>query len=577
MTRWTRRSRVPLVLAAVVVLGLLATFAIELSDTQANSETGIRAQVHQRSVLAAALIDSLIGSVEQGSSQYEVSFGGRAITPATMNASRGQNAYLVLLDASGRVLASSAGVSSHAREELSSGPVAMVRSGRPYAVGNVVRDGGGGVVNLAVAFSTRFGRRILVSGFRPVELGTLLDGELRSIHGVSGAHNYVIDANDTVLASSNPQIGTGYRFTDPVQVRALAHASGERNGHYYDEVRLANSTWRIVLSAPSGPLFASVTGLRKWVPWLILIAFGVVAVAALALGRRVLLSAETELRQTNLQLANANQELAVSYDALGQRAVELERSNSELDQFASIASHDLQEPLRKVRTFTEQLAVSEADRLSDRGRDYLERANRAAERMQTLVQDLLRFSRVTTQARPFVAVDLAQIAREAVSDLSLEPESAQAIVQLGELPTITADPLQMRQLMQNLISNALKFRREGQAPEVRIDATVHDGLVRLTIADNGIGFEPRYATRIFRVFERLVGRNEYPGTGIGLALCRKIAERHGGEILAEGELGVGATFTVTLPLHRPAPAVVAAVDVLDHTPLDHQPEPHVHA
>ena len=169
--------------------------------------------------------------------------------------------------------------------------------------------------------------------------------------------------------------------------------------------------------------------------------------------------------------------------------------------------------------------------------------------MQKLIQDLLRFSRVTTQARPFAPVDLAQLARETLDDLAVEVERANANVHLGSLPTISADEPQMRQLLQNLFSNALKFRREGVDPEITIEANVSGPSVQLVVRDNGIGFESQYDDRIFRIFERLHGRSEYPGPGIGLALCRKIAERHGGSIVAEGEPGVGATFTVTLPVH----------------------------
>jgi light-regulated signal transduction histidine kinase (bacteriophytochrome) len=192
----------------------------------------------------------------------------------------------------------------------------------------------------------------------------------------------------------------------------------------------------------------------------------------------------------------------------------------------------------------------ESQRLSEKGRDYLERANTAAERMQQLIEDLLKFSRVATHGRPFAAVDLGALTRAVIDDLEAQVHEAQATVTVGRLPTVRGDELQLRQLMQNLISNALKFRSVDAPAEIAIRGELVDGSVVLTVRDNGIGFDPQYSGRIFRVFERLHGRSAYPGTGIGLALCRKIAERHGGTIVADGEPGVGATFTVTIPLHQ---------------------------
>jgi light-regulated signal transduction histidine kinase (bacteriophytochrome) len=231
-------------------------------------------------------------------------------------------------------------------------------------------------------------------------------------------------------------------------------------------------------------------------------------------------------------------------------AAELSRSNAELEQFASIASHDLQEPLRKVQTFATQLNATERERLSEEGQDYLRRMSDAAGRMRSLIDDLLMFSRVSTQGRPFAAVDLGEIVEQVLIDLEVSIHESGATVTVDELPRLQADAMQMRQLMQNLLGNALKFRREGVVPELRVSARVDDHVAELTVQDNGIGFDEQYATRIFRAFERLHGARAYPGTGIGLALCRKIVERHNGTITAAGTVGVGATFTIRLPLEH---------------------------
>jgi PAS domain S-box-containing protein len=252
-------------------------------------------------------------------------------------------------------------------------------------------------------------------------------------------------------------------------------------------------------------------------------------------------------------------ERRLAEQALQKQAKELARSNAELEQFAYVASHDLQEPLRKIQAFGDRLKTKCADSLSDDGRDYLGRMQNAAGRMQTLIQDLLALSRVATHPQPFAPVDLHAVVWDVVSDLESRIEQLGGRVEIGALPAVMADRLQMSQLLQNLIGNALKFHKPGQRPVVHVraeavppafDAAPHAPtapLCRLIVQDNGIGFDPKYQERIFQVFQRLHGRNEYEGSGIGLAICRKIAERHGGSITAESTPGSGARFIVTLP------------------------------
>jgi signal transduction histidine kinase len=555
-------SRASLIVAtaACLMLALLTVFALELSDTQAKSKTSIEVQVHERAVLAGALISSLFQTVQQEVPQDSRIYGGRTVSDATLNVPGQQGGYLAILGPNSTVLASSRGFTAQARADLAgSAALALIRSGHPYGLGNVAPYGATGVIDFAVAFPTPYGNRILLTGFTPEALSALMTPELDSIPGVKGAHNYLVDGNDIVLASTNPTAEVGQLIPGAGAVEVLKHLSGDVRHRYFDQVDLTNSTWRIVLAAPDGPLFASVTGLHQLVPWLIFAAFALVALAALALGWRVMRAAG-QLQTVNEQLETVNGELIGANETLNRRAMELARSNQELDQFASIASHDLQEPLRKVQMFTEQLTVIDCDRLSDKGRTYLQRTNAAAQRMQTLIEDLLRFSRVATEGRPFAPVDLGQVTQQVLDDLAAQVADSGAIIRVSALPTVNADALQMHQLMQNLISNALKFRRDGVVPEVVVDATVADEVVHLTVSDNGIGFDLRYSQRIFRIFERLHTRDKYPGTGIGLALCRKIVERHGGHIVAGSKLGVGSTFRVTLPLHQSDEVIVLPRD-----------------
>jgi signal transduction histidine kinase len=270
----------------------------------------------------------------------------------------------------------------------------------------------------------------------------------------------------------------------------------------------------------------------------------------------------TELAQANTELQRENGERRRAEEALARQAKELARSNHELEHFAHVASHDLQEPLRKILAFGDRLKVKYGRDLNAQGLDYLERMQSAATRMQTLIDDLLTFSRVGTHPRPFVPVDLSVVAHTIVSDMEVSIQRVNGTVHLDKLPTIDADPVQMGQLLQNLIGNALKFHRAGAPPVVKVwgtllpteepngNPTSSPQLCRIWVEDNGIGFDEQYLPQVFQPFQRLVSRDDYEGTGMGLAICQKIVERHGGSITAHSALGEGTTFIITLPMQQ---------------------------
>jgi light-regulated signal transduction histidine kinase (bacteriophytochrome) len=234
---------------------------------------------------------------------------------------------------------------------------------------------------------------------------------------------------------------------------------------------------------------------------------------------------------------------------LARQRRELERSNAALIEFASVASHDLQEPLRKILSFGERLATAAGPALVGDARLYLDRMLSGATRMRSLIQDLLAYSQVGTGTRSFTPTDLSMVAREVIADLEPAMAESGGHIAVGQLPVIDADGFQMRQLLQNLLGNALKFHRKDVPPVIRLSATsAGSESCIITVADNGIGFNDEHHEKIFRMFERLHGRAQYEGSGIGLAICRKIVERHGGTIAATSSAGEGATFTVTLPV-----------------------------
>jgi PAS domain S-box-containing protein len=234
-------------------------------------------------------------------------------------------------------------------------------------------------------------------------------------------------------------------------------------------------------------------------------------------------------------------------EALARQAAELARSNSDLEQFAYVASHDLQEPLRMVASYTQLLGRRYADRLDDDAREFIGYAVDGVTRMQSLINDLLAYSRVGTRGDEFAETDTSAVLARVLATLGAAIEENDAVVSFDALPTIRADAGQLAQLFQNLIANAIKFRRPEVAPRVHIGAERQERGWLFSVRDNGIGIGPEYADRIFVIFQRLHSRSEYPGTGIGLSICKKIVERHGGEIRMESTPGEGTTFLFDIP------------------------------
>jgi light-regulated signal transduction histidine kinase (bacteriophytochrome) len=235
----------------------------------------------------------------------------------------------------------------------------------------------------------------------------------------------------------------------------------------------------------------------------------------------------------------------------------LESSNKELESFAYIASHDLQEPLRKVQAFSDRIKTKYASVLDEQGMDYLTRMESSGRRMQTMVNDLLAFSRVKTQGKAFVEINLNGIIKEVITDLEILIKESGASIEVDDLPIIEADSHQIQQLFLNLISNALKFQSKGVCPCVKIyqnmDNETHpdsNSFCKIIVEDNGIGFENQYLDRIFKPFQRLHGRDAYKGTGIGLAICSRIIERHGGSLTADSKLGHGTKFIFIVPIKQ---------------------------
>lgn len=258
-----------------------------------------------------------------------------------------------------------------------------------------------------------------------------------------------------------------------------------------------------------------------------------------------------ETLKDNVELKKTQEELKENQGSLERYVAELAHSNQELQQFAFIASHDLQEPVRKLLFYCDYLISQYSNAIDERGITYLTAMQTASQRMRSLIQDLLKFSLINKDEIKFNAVDLNEIAQDAKQDLEIIIEEKGAVLNIQDLPTITGDAQMIRQLFENIISNSLKYSRSTHKPVIDITCEQKGAFSELRFRDNGIGFSEQYIPKMFTLFQRLHDRKVYEGTGLGLAICRKIVDIHGGEIRAEGKEGEGATFYVSLPLTRP--------------------------
>jgi len=259
-----------------------------------------------------------------------------------------------------------------------------------------------------------------------------------------------------------------------------------------------------------------------------------------------------DLAKANEALKDENLERLRAEEAIKRYAKELERSNKELQQFAYVASHDLQEPLRMVGSFLQLLERRYGSQLDADAKDFIFYAVDGAVRMQALINDLLEYSRVGTRGKPFEEINLNQIITQVKNNLNVAIKENNAVIKCKRLPTIYGDGTQLTQVFQNLIGNAIKFHGE-RSPEINISSARKNGDYEIVVKDNGIGIDPQYKEKIFLIFQRLHTREEYPGTGIGLAICKRIVERHGGVIWVESEIGEGATFHFSIPAKKREP------------------------
>lgn len=560
---------------AALVLALLGAFAYVVFDSQATSRREAEKRFGVRVAISAQLAASIFTtSATSGEAAATKAFGGPTVDVGALTALAKQSgrAYMLILDRDGKLLAASRGTPAVVRERANNASkhIRTALDGHSSLSDELPAAAGKGhILEWALPFKTRFGRRVEVSALDPGPIFNVLSSSLARTRSSASGRAYVLDSQNRIVAASGEAAKPGDRPNAPSLLNELAtNPQGTyREGgveRYFASAPVQGSSWRVVLSEQTSRLYGVLSGSRRWFLFVLLGAFALAGAAGLLFFRRALQSG-AKLAETNRELTAVNatleERVAERTAVAEERARELARSNDELEQFSSVASHDLQEPLRKIRMFGDRLRERLGDGLPEEPASDLERMQNAAERMQRLINDLLDFSRVTHRGKEFELVDLGKVTEEVIADLEARVVELNARVDVADLPVIEADRTQMRQLMQNLVGNALKFHREGEPPVIRIrgelfagqpphfsgEATAGDRCV-ITVEDNGIGFDEKHSERVFTAFERLHSRSAYEGTGIGLSIARKIVWRHGGHITAKGAPEQGATFTVTLPL-----------------------------
>ena len=521
-----------------------------LADSQSNDREQLRERYATGSTVASALIDSLFSvAFSSGVERAVTEFSGE-VTTKQLDAytERNQSLYTVVLDAEGGVVAASSAAPAGVGDIVESVGEAGI------AIGDVTQLGAEEAIASATRFPVGESARYLVSGSDVKVFKEFLSGSIAPLVRYGG-EAYVLDGNGRELGAvsdSNPK-------RPPPPARELVRLAGTEEEDVYDaggEERyfatnpVANTNWQVVVTAPTAELYAPASGVSRWLPWLILAILGL---ALLAIGLLVRRTVEASAR-----IAVVNAQLEASQDRLRDRAVELQssnaelqRSNAELEQFAYVASHDLSAPLRAVAGFSQLLGVRYKGKLDGDADQFIRHMQDGVDRMQRIIDDLLAYSRVDRSGLQPEPINLDATLDEVLHSLGPEIADRGAVVTREPLGEACGEPGQLSQVIQNLVANGMKFTAPGVLPEVHVSSRREGERILVSVRDNGIGIDPGHAEQIFKMFQRLHSADEYEGTGIGLAISKKIIDRHGGQIRIEPGPGGGTVFTFDLPAEMP--------------------------
>jgi signal transduction histidine kinase len=541
-----------MIAAVTVVAVLLGVFAYVLAESQATS----RHDAEQRFMAQATIAAGLTRAIFSASAAPEVQAAGKTYGAATINprsltalAASSRLAYALIAGPDGRVLAASRGAAASGTLGQASVAIQQGLRSRPWFSDLFRGTDGRYLVDQAIPFSTRFGRRVEVLAYPAAVLSGFLSSYLVGALPDKSSHGVVLDGQGRVVASSVSGGAVG-RMPVPqfLAVLASAPAGATVQGHYnvpsgaskgaryMVAAPIGGSDWRVGITEPSSALYPADVGSQWWVIWAVFVGFALAAVSCLYLLRRSLAAAARLVAQ------------AVNVEAVN---TELQAANAELNAFSYSVSHDLRAPLRAIDGFSRIVIEEDIGALTDSQRRYLELVRTNTQVMGTLIDDLLSFSRLATQPLARRTVQTAQLVAQIQRDLLAEQNGRIIEFTNKHLPAVQGDPALVRQVFVNLLDNALKYTRQRDVTRITVDCESRDGELVFMVCDNGVGFDMKYADKLFQVFQRLHRAEDYEGTGVGLAIVQRIVTRHGGRLWAEGKLDEGASFYFTLTRGAP--------------------------
>jgi len=530
----------PVVLSAALVLALLGLFAYVLATAQANSRHEAEQRFATQATVAAGLTSAIISATTAPATQMDTAAFSGPIRSSQLAAAarRAGVSILFITDANGRVLAATGGPAAARLVTLPQPRMAIERAAAGTAFFSDVFDlAGKPMVVEAIPFPTASGRRIEV-GVLPV---TALFGFLSSYLGgaipseQTQTHGFIVDGAGRIIGSSVSGVRPGQLPSGSLQGVLSSAPSGGYHGskgpRFVAAAPIGRSAWRVAITEPVDELYPTLVGSHWWVLWSVFVAFAFASFGFVYLLKRTLSGAAVvaeqarELEQTNAALVSAN---------------------AELDAFSYSVSHDLRAPLRAIDGFSRIVVEEDDGALGESQRRYLGLVRENTRTMGMLIDELLALSRVSSQPLERRSVSTESVVRDLVRELESDGDGREVHFAIGELPTVQADPGLLRQVFANLMGNAVKYTRSRARAEIEVDSEILDGERVFRVGDNGVGFDMRYADKLFDVFQRLHRAEDYEGTGVGLAIVARIVARHGGRAWAHAAPDEGATFFFTL-------------------------------